>query len=368
MKILYLDHAPYEGGAEVSLKELVMHLDSRQFVSVVAAPARALYMIQLHEKDIECVNFRFHWKQYSMFFPLIWDLLDLIRLIQRVKPDIIHANTRVTTILLGMLYRLRGLGGALKSARYINHVRDKDSLPAWKFKLVNSCDQLITNSQQVKRFLVEGGVSASKIQVVYNGIDLTRFKPRCAESNSTASILTAIGQIYPRKGFEYLIEALPEITKEFPRLRLRIVGQDPTASQVNLIQLRVIAKQLGVFENIDWLGYRRDVPDILADTNIFVLPSLEEPFGRVLIEAMAMKVPIVATRVGGIPEIVEDGKTGFLVPPRNSQQLASNIIKLLRNSDLARQMGEKGRRKVEEKFSLRKHVGEVSKIYDKVMS
>lgn len=376
-RILYIDHAPYEGGAEVSLRELIealLPLTTFQFI--LMAPENAPYAGKIREETGSAGErfvhwpLTFHWRSYSLVLPLLFDLLSLARQIQRINPDIIHANTRVANILAGILYRLQLLPSG---ARLVNHVRDKDPLPGWKFKFIGAADQLIANSYRVKDFLVKGGVPEEKIEVIYNGVDLSRFNPAKIESKTRPRrrhdlVITTVGQIYPRKGFKYLINAMREVVKKFPKVQLQIVGEDPTKDQRNRRMLKRRVEQLGLGEKVSFLGYRRDIPKILAQTDVFVLPSLEEPFGRVIVEAMAMELPVVATRVGGIPEIVVAGETGFLVEPGDSNALSQKIIQLLQDADLRMKMGKRGRERVEENFSLQQHLHQMRAVYAKLMN
>lgn len=374
VKILYLDHAPYEGGAEVSLKELLKNLPRDKYEVILVAPTQASYVQDLAETDIiKVVDFNFHWRIYKFIFPLIWDLFGLIQIIRREKPQVIHTNTRVTNILAGFL-RIPCILYPV-SCIFINHIRDRDPLPGWKFKLISAADLLIANSQKTKDFLVEGGVCEEKIQVIYNGVDLTKFDPEQVKGRikilkeelkikKDELVLTTIGQIYPRKGHEYLLKAFAQVVSEIPKVRLLVVGQDPTDDQRYCHKLYSYIKDLNLNDKVNLLGYRKDIPEILALTDLFVLPSLEEPFGRVLIEAMVMEKPVVATDVGGIPEIVEDGKSGGLVPPAHPEKLSAAILRLLADRNLRVDFGKRGRKIVEEKFDLQVHVEQVQRLYD----
>ncbi|NTV31266.1 glycosyltransferase family 4 protein [candidate division WWE3 bacterium] len=367
MRILYVDHAPYEGGAEVSLKHLIVHLDKKKYQAIIAAPKGAVYSEPLITHNVPYIPISFHWLHYHLLYPIVLDVINLLIIIRKVRPNIVHLNTRVTNVLGGILIQLRPFLPFLQSIRFIHHVRDKDPLPQWKFNLIGKADWLIANSSQVKEFLVEGGIDESKISVIYNGVDLSIFNPvrfPCTEESFPK--ITFIGQLYPRKGVLYLLEAMKRIVQVFPNVRLELAGQDPTPHQSNLRQYKQLASQLGIEQSITWLGYRDDIARVLSCTDVFVLPSLEEPFGRVLIEAMALKIPVVATRVGGIPEIVVDQQTGLLVPPSNSTALADAIITLLANDSVRESMGQSGYNRVCLHFDLARHVESVQNLYNQL--
>ncbi len=369
VKVLFLDHAPYEGGAEVSLKQLVVSLNRSIYEPIVLAPGDAPYITSIKRRGIKCVPFQYHWRDYRYLVKCGLDVWRICRLIRHERPDIVHANTRVTTILAGTLALLKRWGGLLpRDLVIINHVRDKDPLPRWKGWVIKQADWLIANSQQVKQFLVESGAPSGRVQVIYNGIDLAQFNPAPEGDAKLASRLTFIGQIYPRKGLNYLLAAVAKLKQAYPQSVLQIAGQDPTSDQRYLKEYQQLSRRLGITDRVQWLGYYEDIVALLSRTSILVLPALEEPFGRVLIEAMAMKVPVVATQVGGIPEVVVEGQTGLLVPSANSAELARAIQRLLDDQELRRRFGQRGREVVEAKFTLKHHVDAITSVYNRLLA
>lgn len=365
-KILYVDHAPYEGGAEVSLKELIRVLDRSQFSPILVAPKDAPYARELAAQDVLHIPMSFHWLHYHLGYPLVQDVLRLVRIIHQISPDIVHFNTRVSNLVGGSISFLHGIDPTLASVRFINHVRDKDPLPQWKFKLLGRVDELIANSKQVRDFLVDGGISTDRISVIYNGVDLSKYEPSLyTRTIHHRTVVTFIGQLYPRKGLTYLLEALHQLKADHPKVLLRIAGQDPTPTQSNIKQYRKFVEELELTEHVEWLGYRNDIPQLLAETDLFVLPALEEPFGRVVIEAMAMNVPVVATSVGGIPEIIEDGVSGLLTKPTNVDELVAAMQRLLTDASFSNNIKIAGRKRVLDHFSLAEHVVSMQNLYNR---
>jgi glycosyltransferase involved in cell wall biosynthesis len=167
-----------------------------------------------------------------------------------------------------------------------------------------------------------------------------------------------VGRLVEFKGQEFLLEALARLRPSFPQARLLVVGDGPRRA---FLEQR--ARDLNVTDEVRFTGHREDVPDLLAAMEVFVLPSLAEDFGRVLLEAMAMQRPVVATAAGGAPEIVEDKVTGLLVPPANGAALAEAISALLADPARARAMGLSGRRRVEATFTADRHAALVSGVY-----
>jgi len=157
------------------------------------------------------------------------------------------------------------------------------------------------------------------------------------------------------------LEALRRIRSDFPRAQLVIAGDGEQADD-----LRRLASRLGVADRVCWLGWRGDAADLMAAFDVFLLPSLREGFGLVLLEAMSRRLPIVASRVRAIPEIVIAGETGNLVEPRNADELAKAITRLLNDRALRKYMGLLGAARLEERFSIERMTNGTMAVYEKV--
>jgi glycosyltransferase involved in cell wall biosynthesis len=164
------------------------------------------------------------------------------------------------------------------------------------------------------------------------------------------------------KGHRYLLEATKEILHFCPEAKLLLAGAGP--QEKNL--LRIIEEE-GIGPSVILPGFRDDVPQVLNTLDVFVFPSLEEALGTAVLEAMAMKKPVVATRVGGIPEVVQEGKTGYLVEPGNPGAIAGKVIPLLQDKDLCQKMGIQGRHRVEAYYDNRLMVQRIEQLYQRLM-
>jgi glycosyltransferase involved in cell wall biosynthesis len=170
------------------------------------------------------------------------------------------------------------------------------------------------------------------------------------------------------KGYEELLDAMGEVAREGFDVKLAIVGEAIYQnSGVYKRKILMKANSAGLKDKIIFTGFRENIPEILASFDIFVLPSRSEGFGRVNLEAMAMGKPVVSTNVGGIPEVVLDGVTGILVPPGNSKSLSHAIMRLLNDPRLRASMGRKGRKRVEQHFTLHAHVQRIEEIYGETL-
>jgi glycosyltransferase involved in cell wall biosynthesis len=214
--------------------------------------------------------------------------------------------------------------------------------------------------------------NASKIKIIYNGLELDDFTSQNADKGAIREaleldpdkkIVITVANLIPYKGHIALLEAAAVVTNIRPDSLFLLVGEDRGIRR----NLENLSRELGIMQNVLFLGQRDDIPRLLAASDISVLPSFEEGFSNVILESMAAGLPVVATRVGGNPEAVIDGETGWLAPLNNSTDLALKIIDLLDDPEKARIWGENGRRCVKEKFSAERMVAEFIKLYRQSM-
>lgn len=174
-------------------------------------------------------------------------------------------------------------------------------------------------------------------------------------------LIGTVGRLVPIKGHAWLIRAIPRVLEEFPNACVVFIGDGPLADE-----LRQLAHTVGAGQNVVFLGMRQDVPACLAALDIFVFPSLNEGMGRALLEAMAAGLPVVATAVGGIPDIVVDGESGVLVPPKNAVALADAVRGMLRDPGRRRAYGEAAKKRVDARFDIEIMVRKIERLYDEV--
>jgi glycosyltransferase involved in cell wall biosynthesis len=172
-----------------------------------------------------------------------------------------------------------------------------------------------------------------------------------------SAIVGAVTRFYPSKGIEHLVRAFPAVLRHAPDARLMLIGQGPQEER-----LRARARELGIADRVIFAGFQREAHAFVAAFDVAVTPSIEEGFGLVALEAQALGVPVVASRVGGLPEIVLDGRTGLLVEPADASALAGAITRLLGDAELRRRMGEAAKREAQ-RFSLDAYVARLSAIY-----
>jgi len=235
-----------------------------------------------------------------------------------------------------------------------------------KSKLV---DRIIAISQIIKKELIEDlGIREEKIKVVYSGIDLEKFYPldeKIIEAKKKefgfykgSKIIGTVGRLHREKGIDVLIRAFSNLTKRFDPIYLLIIGKGP--ERKNLEQL---TKDLGLEKKVLFLGYREDVSVLVNMMDIFVLPSVvRESFGIVIIEAMAAGKVVIASNLGGIPEIIKNNVNGFLIEPENEKQLSDLMSRILSDGNLKKKIEKNALRTVKEKFSKERMVKDLEKV------
>ncbi len=233
-------------------------------------------------------------------------------------------------------------------------------------------DKIITLTARGKEEHVQFNIAnVDKFLPIYSGIDINYFSnPKVSSGEKRKElgipldsvVFGAVARLDPVKGNDFLIEAMAQVVKQFSNARLIIAGD---GSQRGLLEGRI--KELGIEENVLLLGFRKDIPEILQMIDVFVLASLNEGMGRVILEAMACEKPIVATRVGGIPELVEHGKQGFLVEPAEPSSLSQAMLELAVDGEKRKFFGTNGKRKVSEMFSIEKMIKDIEALYEDLL-
>src|SRR6266446_139871 len=239
-------------------------------------------------------------------------------------------------------------------------------------------DCILTNADAIRQSLIAEGHDAAKIRVIRNGIDVASL--RCTADGgqrfrqefslpADAPIVALLARLGVIKGIEYFLEAAVSLAERFPHARFAVVGggtfieggrKEPRDYRR---ELEAMAQRLGLEGRVVFTGVRNDVANVLSQVAVSVLPSISEGIPNTVLESMAAGVPVVATRVGGIPEAVEDGATGLLVAPRDPAALARAIGLVLEDRDLARRLGEAGRQRVIQHFGLDDMVRQTEALY-----
>lgn len=302
--------------------------------------------------------------------PAAVDLLGLARSIRREGIAIIHTSDRPRDALAAVLL------ARLTGARCIIHVHvgyGEWMSPMLKWSL-KQADVLLAVSQFVAGTLVASGHDQSRIRIALNGIDLRPWRPGVGREEirrefaipDAAPMVLTVCRLFAAKGAGDLVRVLGRLTPEHPDARLLIVGDEMDGGFV--LELRRLIDELGLTDRVTLTGRRTDVPALMAGCDVFAMPSLGEPFGLVFAEAMAMERPVVALDSGGTPEVVVHGSTGLLSEPGDLDGLTANLAALLADPARRSRMGALGRRRVEERFTIRRMADDVATVYREIMA
>lgn len=309
----------------------------------------------------------------------------LCRLVRSQKIDLIHTSLFEADIIGGIAGRLCGvpvistlcnIGGEperLLDNPGVNRLKLTATTKLWGMTLRSCHQNCIAISDAVKESAVNTyGVPDDRIAVIYRSLEPSWNAPEAAEEarvlrrelrlDDAYPILLNVARHYPQKGQKYLIQAMPEILQEFPRASLLMVGDGPLRQS-----LATLAQELGVEEHVCFLGRRSDVRYLLELCDVFVFPSLFEGLGGALVEATGAGKPCVASRVGPIPEVVEDKRSGILVPSQSPEALAEAIVHLGQDPSMAKAMGQRGKQVAAEKFSIERNIKFLEELYDRVL-
>lgn len=368
IKILYLDHAPLMGGAERSLLVLLRHLDRERFEPLLACPPDSTLAQEAAKLGVRIIPARMPVVRgvnnpLNLTLRLGMGATALARLIRRERVSIVHANVMRAAIYGALAARMSG-------ARYVWHVRDIHRERLFVQAAGTLAHAIIVISRRVSTALPSR--FASKTHLIYDGIDLEEFDPQLGDGLTfrrslglpeDALLVGNAAWIAPWKGQRAFIEAVGLVAQAHPQARFVIVGglADPShASYLEEIQAR--AREL-LGERLIFAGARSDMPQVMASLDVLAHSAQDEPLGLVLIEAMAMEVPVVAMASGGVPEIIAQGETGLLVPPGDVKALAQAISGLLGNREQGKRMGAKARQRALTLFEARQMTRRVEEVY-----
>ena len=293
-----------------------------------------------------------------------WTACKLARAIHDYRIDIIHAHTSHAHTYACLARALAGRGKVVVSRR-VDFVPKTHAVNRWKYA---QPDRIIAISERIAEVMRSIGVSESRLATVYSGVDTARFdvEPLAREAlgiPENVPLLGNVAALVGHKDHATLIEAMPAVLDALPSLHLVIVGEGGLRGAIE----DQIAR-LNVGRAVHLLGFRRDVPHLLRALDAFVLSSKEEGLGTSVLDAMACRVPVVATAGGGIPEMVKDGETGRLVAARDPRALAAAIVRVFQEPQETSAMAARGRALVDERFSVVRMVEGNLRVYEELLS
>ena len=386
LRVLYLDHTAKIGGGEVALVNLLRHLD-RSLVFPIAllfmeGPLRErlvgccdTHVIPLADSALTVNKDGLGWRSLFQLRASLSVLLHIWRVVQfarKMEIDLIHTNSLKADIIGGIAARIAGIP-------VVWHVRDRiepDYLPKIvvrvfrllsqilpDFVIANSSATLATLHLNGKR---KGAAVDANGRVVHDGCNVVSIKDGSEVVRTTLRI-GLVGRITPWKGQDIFIKAAALLKQKHPEAKFEIIGAPLFSERAYEAELRRLCDELNVTDTVEFAGFVEKVPARIAELDIVVHASITgEPFGQVIIEGMAEQKPVVATNGGGVPEIVQDGITGLLVPMGDALRMAEAIDYLLTHPDEATMMGVRGRERVQTHFTIQKTARMVEEVYGEV--
>jgi glycosyltransferase involved in cell wall biosynthesis len=365
---------PEPGGSSNHVYLLSTMLDRRKFETTVACGMGEWLISNLHRSNINIIALPTLVRKISLMKDLL-TIFKLYSIIKKERFDIVATHSTKAGILGRIAARLASAPVVIFTAHgfIFNEPmgfvkRQLMTLIEWIGGLLS--DHIIAISDYDAMTAVNKRIiNPSKISTIYNGLDFKRFKETNISfkkeisgiSNKT-KILGTVANFYPNKGLQYLIEALVLVVQKYSDIKLVLVGDGPLRDK-----LEASVKKLNLNNFVIFLGHRSDVLSILTIFDIFILSSLKEGFPWAILEAMASGKAIVSTNVGGIPKMIENKKTGVLVPPKDSKALANAIITLLKNEEKAKTMSIAAKEKVVSEFTLDRMLNETEKLYTNIL-
>jgi glycosyltransferase involved in cell wall biosynthesis len=390
-RVLYINPGIHIGGAERSLILLLKGIDKSKITPIVVAFGEGAFLSAVRELGITSYPVKLSsgvvkltklYRKYSLssyasnLGAICSVILSLSQLIRKQRIALVHTNG-IKAHFLG------GFAAKLCRVPLVWHVRDfiPPGVEKDAFLLLASVmpDRIIVNSDAVGMQFSSSMKAYKKVVRIYNAVDLTEFNLSVQARGvreefripNSAPLVGLIAHLTPWKGHDYFLKAAAIIGQALPEARFLIVGDviyQTEGHETYKKDLENLCYGLRLQEKVIFTGFREDIPEIIAALDVVLHTSSQpEPFGRVLIEAMAMGKPLVATNLGGVPEVVKDGETGLLVPPRDSEALAQASIKLLKDKQFASWLGVNGLKHVRANFDARSHVQQIEALYKSLL-
>jgi len=364
-RVVYIAHTFLVGGAEEMVLNLVRHLPERfePAVCCIHAAGPIGEEIRRTRTPLAVLGLNPGWRRP-------WDLMRLRSYLCRMKPQIVH-----TFLLTGSLY---GRAAAMLArvpvviGTEVNMYERKRRHHAWSERvLMAGTDRVVASAEAVREFYIrQVHADPAKVEVIYNAVDWSQLDVTMTRAEMRASLGVAadapvagiIARLTEQKGHRYLFAALAE-EPALARLQLLVVGDGELKDE-----LRRHGQSLGLSPRVHFLGARRDLGNLLAAIDVFVMPSLWEGLPLSLVLAMGAGVPVVATRIAGIPEVVQDGTSGLLVPPADAPALATALARVVSDPALRRCLGTTARGFVVPRFGVEGYVRAVTSLYDRLLT
>jgi L-malate glycosyltransferase len=369
-KVFHLVDSLHLGGTETQAVELALRMPVSEYeITLGCLHAQGPLLDKLKGSAVMVREF---FPKGGLDSPAgIYQLARLTAFFRREKFDVVHTHDLWSNLMGVPAARLAGVPAIISSRRDLAHFdwylgRKR----VWLRRIQNLSNVVLANATPIRDALIaEDGFAPEKLRVIHNGVDTAKFqrgkrdRERLFPGVGNAKLVVLVGNMHTDvKGHPWLIAAVPAVLQEFPTTRFVFAGEGDSRPA-----FEGQVTKAGLQASVAFLGRRSDIPDVLASCDIAVLPSRAEGLPNAVLEYMAAGLPTVASRVGGNAELVEDGVTGLLVPPEDSQALSGAFLRLLRDPALAREIAANGQRLAVENFSFERLIREVDQLYTELL-
>lgn len=365
--IVFINSLATLGGAENSLSTLIERLNRNTFTPTVLLPRSGPLADRLVASGVEVVyveGLSIYRRNPRVSLPVV---MRVVKAARTCRADMLVSNLFICNPYAVMAARWLGIP-------CISYPRNLLEKATFDHYLLGRPHVLVATSQVTSENYTDLSSRKQYIEIIHNAVDTEYFTNGLYDKffltekglNDGSFTIGLIAGIWKSKGHHILIEALPEVLKVCPKVRVLMVGGSRTRQADYIMRLHTRMWELGIADRVIFTGEITDMPPVYDALDLVAFPTLKEAFGRTLIEAMAMKVPVVASATGGVLEVVKEGMTGFLVPPDDSKALAAAIIRFIEDPELRIRMGEQGRKWIEDSFSITSHVKKTEELFSQV--
>jgi len=391
INIAILDHYPDIGGAEASLLTLLKNIDQSRFRVTVILPSEGRFSKELRNTNVDVIIIHLPFALIGLkrgralkslllliayFSPVQIFFIKLCIYLRKNKFHFILTNTTKA-------HFYGSLAAWLCSTPILWRFHDLLSTPDFSPWVIRSIlffgkrfpKKILAVSRLTKDHLVKNGLNQDKIEVIFNGIDPEFFEVKNVSKNireelkleNRVKLVGCLGRILPQKGQKSFLLAISGVIQKYPETFFLIIGDLFLKEKTYQKELLEIIKKNGIERHVRFTGFRDDVRDVIRTLDIVVFPSIApESFGLSILEAMALGKPVVATRVGGVCEMIEDGRNGILIEPNHPEQISDRIIQLFSHKDMYDRIGQRAKETANKKFSLKNYVTAMEKAFTEV--
>jgi len=373
LKILLINTSSFLSGAEVSMLQLLKNIDATSFEIFIVLPTSVQYQ-HLLPKNVKCIKMPLLWitRSFNPFYlikyliSILIVMRKLIQVINNEKIKIVYANTYKAFFYVAFIKFF------VTDCKLICHLRDNFKSKRLHRFLISQSDKIVCISGQIYKQVI---VSEHKKCIIYGGVDTNYWKPEKYLKNilndnlrlrKDTILVAQIGQLTSWKNHVDFIKAAAEIIKSYPKdFHFLIVGDDMSGKEKKYKKrLNSEIIKTGLEKHFSFLGFIKDIKAIYAQIDVLVHPAIDEPFGKVVIEAMAMGKSVVAYNCGGPKEIIVNNQTGYLVKTDDFKAIGEKVILLLKNEKLQIKLGTEGRKRVIEKFNIKDNIYKMEALFD----